>query len=108
MPVAAWLDEWKQRWPEASADEQGVMGRIAREFVYHTRELLAQPTEHVSGPALRQPLARRLNRAFRKDAGKIGAAFAHLGLMLLDLERLRGGLVLRALFSDPAGRPQWS
>ena len=32
------------------------------------------------------------------------AVFAHLALVALDLERLRAGLVRRALFPEPAGR----
>ena len=39
-----------------------------------------------------------LRRLFRLHAGSAAAVFAYLALVALDLERLRGGLVVRALF----------
>lgn len=47
----------------------------------------------VSGPA-----REALRRLFRRHAGSAVAVFAHLALVALDLERLRGGLIVRALF----------
>jgi hypothetical protein len=47
-----------------------------------------------------EALATSLGAAFRRHSFKPAAACAHLGLVALDLERLRGELVQRALFEE--------
>ena len=105
-PVEAWLDAWQDTWP---AESQGREFETLRGLISsYIERVLTEPTAQPPGPALREPLTGRLTALFRRESGEIGAAFAHLGLMLLDLERLRGGLVLRALFPNPQERPQWA
>ena len=107
-PVDAWLDAWEGEWP--AGDTAGVIAleRVRRAFHSHVSNSLAEPLQHPPGPVLRRRISERFNMAFRRESGRITAVFAHLGLMALDVERLRGGLVLRALFPDPAERPQWA
>ena len=56
----------------------------------------------VSAPAAvaRAALAARLTRLYRRASGEPAAAFAYLGLALVDFERLEGELARRALFPD--------
>lgn len=107
-PVAAWLDAWQRDWPREDAADISALERLRRIFQTHISTILEEPLEHPPGPALRRQIGDRFSMAFRRESGRIAAVFAHLGLMALDLERLRGGLVLRALFPDPAERPQWA
>lgn len=107
-PITAWLGAWESDWPEADAAGRTALERVRRDFHTHISTILAEPLEHPPGPALRRRIIERFNMAFRRESGRITAVFAHLGLMALDVERLRGGLVLRALFPNPAERPQWA
>lgn len=107
-PVDAWLGAWVNEWPAADAAGVIALERVRRAFHSHVSTILAEPLQYPPGPALRRRIGERFNMAFRRESGRITAVFAHLGLMALDVERLRGGLVLRALFPDPAERPQWA
>jgi len=107
-PVDAWLDAWVTDWPAGDVAGGLALERVRRAFHGHVSTILAAPLQYPPGPALRRRIAERFNMAFRRESGRITAVFAHLGLMALDVERLRGGLVLRALFPVPAERPQWA
>jgi len=107
-PVDAWLDAWVAEWPVRDVPGRRALERVRRAFHVHVSTILAEPLQYPPGPALRRRIAERFTVAFRRESGRITAVFAHLGLMALDVERLRGGLVLRALFPDPAERPQWA
>ena len=105
-PAEAWLNDWTLTWPPGQSARELLAFKAIFEDHIHSmfQEADAQPT----GPGLRADLIARLTGLFRQDAGRIGAVLAHLGLMRVDLERLRGGLVLRALFPSPTGRPRWT
>jgi hypothetical protein len=107
-PMVAWLDGWASTWPEVGAGVARSLTQIRMAFERHAEAIRLDPASYPAGPRLRAPLLARLNNLFRRHSGQIAAVFAHIGLMSLDLERMRGGLVIRALFSDPAGRPQWA
>ena len=107
-PVDAWLEAWIVGWPGDAPRDREALERLRRTFRDHIARILDQPLDHPPGPTLRKRIAERLNSSFRREAGRVTAVFAHLGLMILDVERLQGGLVLRALFPDPAERPQWA
>ena len=57
---------------------------------------------------LRPVLREDLTRLFRQFSGTALAAFAHLGLIALDVERLRAGLVLRLVLPQSEERPSWA
>ena len=107
-PVTAWFDVWKDMCPGTDDKSGAALNRIRHDYQTHTAAIQENALAHPVGPPLRHRLAQRLNIAFRQHSGRIPAVFAHLGLMALDVERLRGGLVLRVLFPEPAGRPQWA
>jgi len=89
-----WLRRWRALWPkgEAGAD-------LAR-LVSETRRVLALAggRQEARGPAFRADLGRTLTRFFRSHGMSAVALICHVGLVLIDVERLRGGLVRRSLF----------
>ena len=97
--LSDWLDEWTRRLPPDASDpallrrpaellwpglsERGSLRGLGVESVWHS-----------------------LLRLFRRHATGAVAVFAHLALVWLMAERLRGGLVVRALFETrPAPVP---
>ena len=98
-PVAAWLERWQGRWPGPSSLHGGMR---------YLSDLLRQQTHRpskqspTSTPRQRERLVQQLQGAFRRYTFQPAAACAHLGLVAVDLERLRAELVSRALFADIA------
>lgn len=105
-PIDAWLDSLESAWPLPEAAP--TLNTLRQLLENHIRDLQQEPGRRTTGPGLRGHFIEQLTALFRRESGRIGAVFAHLALTLLDLERLRGGLVLRALFPDPQERPQWA
>jgi hypothetical protein len=93
----AWLDHWQHLLPEHSLKGGGItqMARLYREF-------LLLPSNHEIADTAQQHLnlQTRLTSLFRHFSFQPTAAYAHLGLVALDLARLRSGLVRRALFPE--------
>lgn len=84
----AWREEAARLVPPADADSRAQLGVLMR--VSGAGAAAAPP----GAPAA-------LLRLFRAAAGTAIASGCHLALLLLDFERLRGGLVVRSLFSAP-------
>ncbi|MGD2073658.1 MAG: hypothetical protein PVI91_02160 [Gammaproteobacteria bacterium] len=100
VPVyQTWLQCWQQLWPKAPRLAVGLrrLGAI--------RELQASVTlagvSDVRGEQ-RAALVGVYERAFRRYSFQPGAAFAHLALVALDLQRLRSGILRRRLFAETA------
>lgn len=94
--LAGWLDGWRASWPRDCSEHLAALQALADLMVAHVRHFSAvSPDTAWSG---RHSLSRRLELAFRRHALAPAAVFAYLALLALDLERLRGGLVKRALF----------
>lgn len=94
-----WLGHWRRLWPKGAGRDP----RLA-DFVAAVAQAFGapRPAEAAwSDTTARDRLERVLVRHFRRTAASPVAAFAHLGLVFLDLERFRGGLVRRALFEGP-------
>jgi len=93
----AWFEQWQRLWPTASNLREGLVeiGKLIRKHIHAEQTAKLPATNHV-----RDRLASELNSAFRRHSFKPAAACAHLGLVALDLERLRGELAYRALFSE--------
>jgi hypothetical protein len=85
----AWMHEAAARVPQANRQTREQLSLLIR--------LLAPASEAI--PARHAP---SLLRLFRATAGSVVASGCHLTLTLIDLERLRGGLVLRSLFDSSA------
>jgi len=80
--LAAWRQEWRQRVPP-HARRDPLLSELAR--------LLRSPA--------RRELAARLPLLYRRAVLEPSAAFVFLALSALDMERLRGELLRRALFA---------
>lgn len=94
---AAWLEHWQQLCTGNAASDPGIehLIRLYRDqFVFHGNDNKPD-TNHQ-----RHQLEIQLNVLFRRYSFQATAAFAHLGLIALDLEKIRSGLVRRALFPD--------
>jgi hypothetical protein len=93
--AARWLSAWLRTLPDS-----GVVASLCRRSAELLLPRLADP-QRAGGPrrtarALAEQSA--LARLFRRHAATAVAVFAYLALVALDLERLRGGLVVRSMF----------
>jgi hypothetical protein len=95
----AWLEQWQLLWPAGQGPGTGLkyLGRLLRQYLQALHAAPGSPTEQQ-----REILVSGLNFAFRRYSFEPAATCAHLGLIALDLEKLRGELVRRALFSEVA------
>jgi hypothetical protein len=98
--LPAWISHWQHLWPAASHQQRTALRKLATIFLHHLQSL--NEVENNSATAARKILADKLIWEFRRNLQQAAAAFAHLALVALDLERLRGNLVSRALFNKPA------
>ena len=97
--AARWLEQWHRLMP-ADAGDRALLQQPA---------VLLLPRLSGSGAGRRasvEPERRALLNLFRRHAASAVAVFAYLALSALDVERLRGGLVVRTLFEPaPAANP---
>ena len=93
----AWYEQWQRLWPAKSKLQSGLihLGRLVRQHLHDEQTVALPATGH-----RQEILAAELNAAFRRYSFKPAAACAHLGLVALDLQRLRGELAHRALFEE--------
>jgi hypothetical protein len=91
--LCAWRQEWIRRLPRSAPG--GALDELARTFASQRIDPRA-----VSALAAvrRNELSTRLVVLFRRAAGEAAAAFVFLAISALDLERLRGELLRRAVF----------
>jgi hypothetical protein len=92
-----WLDEWRRRWPDRTGEDALALEELVRLFTRHLPRFAELGPEEAA--ALRRDLQTQLEVRFRRHALTPVAAFAYLALVALDLERLRGQLVVRAAFN---------
>jgi hypothetical protein len=105
-PLSAWLAVWADTMAGRPADALARRAELAALLRRHFTTISERAAETPAGR--RRHLRQALTRRFRSWAGGIGAVFTHLALVALDAERLRAGLVLRALIPRSAGRPAWA
>ncbi|HMK88264.1 MAG TPA: hypothetical protein VK446_01330 [Methylocystis sp.] len=92
-----WLRRWRALWPQG--DPANV--DLAR-LVSQALRALGSPSrvqEATGGQSFRRDLDGVLTRFFRSHVASPVALVSHVGLVLIDLERLRGGLARRSLFA---------
>jgi hypothetical protein len=92
-----WLAHWRRLQPSADLQTEQLLANISQTLESHAVSIAVDDAD---GAMLRERLAVRLTRLFRAGAGSVVATLCHLSLMALDFERLRGGLVTRALFAQ--------
>jgi len=91
----AWARHWRTLWPGGrSAGE--TLETLLREVARHSERLADLPAEAHSGEAA-QALRRRLHLRFRRSPLAPATAVAFIGLLALDVQRLRGLLAVRTL-----------
>jgi hypothetical protein len=92
-----WFEYWQSQWPDNTRHKAGLayLGRMIKQHI----QMLRSQSGRSSDPQ-RETLARHLLVAFRRYSFQPAVVYAHLALTALDLERLRGDLVRRALFPE--------
>ena len=98
-----WLAHWRTLWPRRSTVERERLDRLCAMVADHLARLAEAEPQDTSRP-YRLALGRTCERMFRRHSGTPTAVFAHLVLVALDFERLRGGLVRRQSFQGAAKR----
>lgn len=104
--VTAWIGEWRNRLPAEARDPQGELAQILETVRTHIEAM--RSSDEPDGIALRNALASRLARWFRRGAGTATALFSHLVLDGLELERVRAGVMTRRLMPARAEGRSWA
>ena len=93
----AWRAEWERRLPQPLATSDESLRLLAAALSSHNAAFAVAPPG--PGGLLRQSLQARLSLLLRRATLEPATAFIHIALCALDLERLRGELLRRALFA---------
>jgi hypothetical protein len=96
-PLVAWRDDWHRRWPRSPGVADIGLNKLADAAQAHAHAM-AGTLDMSAGRALRAELEGRFSRLFRAYARTPVAVFAHLGLLALDVEKLRAALLQRCLY----------
>lgn len=95
----AWLEHWRRLWPRSPRLTAGLR-ELAR-LLHRQFEALREESESTfSGAHQHNARAHKLEAVFRRYSFQPAAAHAHLALIGLDIERLRGDLTIRLLFPE--------
>jgi len=98
--VTAWRKHWTGLWPEGHPGREPLESLLRA--VSSQRQQLADLPENASTTEALTRLERRFQWCFRRNPLGPAAAVAYLGLVALDLRRLRGALAVRALGNGAA------
>jgi hypothetical protein len=101
--AAAWQAHWRTLWP-ANASTRVVLEHVLLELNQY-RARLEEAPDSANSLALAATLRQRLERCFRRHPLSPAAAVTYLRLLLLDVERLRGLLSIRALRARAVAPP---
>lgn len=93
--LEAWIRHWRTLWPNGAGERRGMdeLCRMLRHEM-NARQQQSAARRREQRDALQASLA----GAFRRYSFLPAAAFLHLALTSLDLNRLRGDLLVRRLF----------
>jgi hypothetical protein len=94
-----WLARWRALWPSCGVDDEHAMRTLVETVESHLARFSRAPVDEAW--PLRHALQARVELLFRRFALTPAAAFAHLLLVALDLERLRAEIAVRAAFPAP-------
>lgn len=92
----AWYAEWRRRWPDRTGADD-MLAPLERAWRVHAARF-ADATAG-EGWLLRASLRAVLGQLLRRAVLQPAAAFVHLALCGIDLERLRGELLRRIVFA---------
>ena len=93
-----WIRRWRRLWPAADREGCAAVEEVLAAFASHLHAFTR--AESADAWALREALQQRLEILFRRHSLTAGAAFSHLALVALDLERLRAEVVHRMARRD--------
>lgn len=102
--LKGWLQHWHTLWPDEHSTTTRPLIKISALLLRHLETF-----RHIhpgQGWQERENLASKLSNLFRRYSQQPAAVFLHLALVALDIERLRGNIMQRALF--PELRGEWS
>lgn len=91
--AALWAEHWQSLVPRTHGDTRDWASALRAAFNRYLGALRSAS----DGDAPGQALGSRLSRLFRTAEGTAIASACHLGLVALDLQRLRGGLAQRSV-----------
>jgi hypothetical protein len=92
----AWTEEWWRRVPDPNGSETSAIADYTRLLI--AGRVAPMDTRAGDGAPGRRALSSRLIALYRRSTLDPAAAFIFLALSALDIERLRGELVRRAIF----------
>ena len=93
-----WLHAWRRRWGSCKRVCLGNLEQLAEQFQTYRAHLTPASTEAARDE--RQALRDRMRHLFHRSVLQPAGLFSYLALVAIDLERLRGALVTRALFDS--------
>jgi len=99
----AWSRRWMELWPNAGEEERASILDVVRCIERGLEGSLRSSVERDAPP--RAALEQRLRHLLRGSTLLPAAAFAYLAIATLDVERLRAGLLTRALLPRAPERP---
>ncbi len=100
------LDEWRALWPREPRAGTARLEAFVALLDAHRARMRSSDLEQ-DGWRLCDRLEDELTRLFRVHPRQPVTALAHLALVALDLERLRGAVLRRRLFPDVASEASW-
>ncbi len=96
-PVNAWLMHWKHLWPKTTQQQKQSLEHLTRIFTQYLESLSSNQRYQAKSVV---DIHTSLKMSFRYFAFQPAAAFAHIGLIALDIQQLRADLLVRCLFSN--------
>lgn len=94
--LRAWHRQWRARWPACDDEQRAGLDRLVARISSHAARFGTLAVEEA--PTARQRLAADLDALLRRCPAQPAALYAYLALVALDLERLRGEILVRAAF----------
>jgi hypothetical protein len=94
--AARWLVAWRARWPRLGRRQAHGLESLVGLVEHHLHAF--RHGSATSAWDLRESLRERLRLHLHLHAAQPAALFGYLAILLLDLERLRGALMTRAVF----------
>ena len=98
--LQAWQQHWQSRWPSHAPGVAQPLTELSQLLATH-QSTFAQQSAHPW--QAREKLADKLTSLFRRYPRQPVAVFIHLALVALDMERLRGNILQRAIFPELHG-----
>jgi hypothetical protein len=98
----AWMRHWESLWPAMDDVARAGFATLRAEMRRFWIRAGQAPSGRISGSAVRDDLEERVSRILRARASQPVIVFCHRVLAASELQRLRSGLIRRALVEDAA------